>query len=121
LLGVDEDAASRIDKDLKVELRETAFQMWMACYGQDEIAETIGYSRQAVGEFMKILQDAKNSDNRENGELDENTALNNEADSREFDDDEEPGANGLGGNRSHQPYRGSVQSDKRSLWLSAWR
>jgi hypothetical protein len=36
------ESTSRIDKDLKVELRETAFEMWMGCYSQQEIAEAVG-------------------------------------------------------------------------------
>jgi hypothetical protein len=90
------EVTSRIDKDLKVELRETAFQMWMACYGQDEIAESIGFSRQAVGEFVKILQDAKNGTDAENGDLSENSTLAETLENREFDDEEEDNGNGLG-------------------------
>jgi ParB-like chromosome segregation protein Spo0J len=83
------EATSRIDKDLKAELRDTVFNMWMACYSQDEIANTVGYTRQAVGEFLNSLQDAKNGTSAENGELAENPALTFSADDREFDEDEE--------------------------------
>lgn len=50
------DATSRIDKDLKVELRETAFNLWMACYSAQEIADAIGYSKPAIIEFTNFLQ-----------------------------------------------------------------
>ena len=50
------EVTSRIDKDLKVELRQTAFDMWMACYSQQEIAEAVGYSKDSISEFVKNLQ-----------------------------------------------------------------
>ena len=94
------EVTSRIDKDLKAELRDTAFEMWLSCYGQDEIAKEIGYTQQAVGEFVKILQDTKNGTGAENGELAENQQLTNvtenEADNREFDEPEQEDSNGLG-------------------------
>ena len=87
---------SRIDKDLKAELRETAFNMWMACYSQQEIAEAVGYSREAVKEFVNFLQDGRNGTDSENANSSENPQLASEADAREFDEDEEADSNGLG-------------------------
>jgi hypothetical protein len=69
------DVTSRIDKDLKAELRQTAFDMWMACYSAQEIANEVGYSKPAVIEFTNSLQSVKdgtsaNSDlSSENGSL----------------------------------------------------
>ena len=37
------DVTSRADKDYKAELRQTAFDMWLACYTQADIAGAIGY------------------------------------------------------------------------------
>jgi len=87
---------SRIDKDLKVELRETAFNMWMACYGQKEIADQVGYSRQAVGEFLDLLQDAGNGTGAENGQPSKNPPLAKTAGGREFDEEPEEDSNSLG-------------------------
>ena len=42
-----------MDKDAKGELRERAFLMWLACHTQEEIAEAVGYSRQAIGSFLE--------------------------------------------------------------------
>jgi hypothetical protein len=80
---------SRIDKDLKVELRETAFNMWMACYSQQEIADHIGYSKQAVSEFFNLLQLSINGTDAENGQSSKNPAL-------EFDEEPEEDSNSLG-------------------------
>jgi DNA modification methylase len=52
---------SRIDKDYKAELRETAFELWMACYSNVEIAERVGYTEKSIREFIDLLH------NRENG------------------------------------------------------
>jgi len=91
------EVTSRIDKDLKVELRETAFQMWMACYSQQEIAEEIGFAQAAVAEFIKNLQVIKNGTDAENDKLSEKPALVLTADTRAFEEeDEDPDANGLG-------------------------
>ncbi len=89
------DATSRIDKDLKAELRETAFQMWMACYSQQEIANEVGYTKQAVGEFLDLLQLSKNVTGSENGQLSEKPKLAVTAD-REYDDEDDDDSNSLG-------------------------
>lgn len=90
------EATKQIDKSLKIELRETAFTMWMACYTHQEIADGIGFSRQAVGEFVETLQDAKNEPGAENGKLAENPPLT-ETNVREFEEEnEEDDANRLG-------------------------
>lgn len=85
------DATSRIDKDLKVELRETAFNMWMACHSQQEIAEEIGYAAGPVNEFLKTIQVFGNADTRENEDSSENPELANDAETREFDEEEDDG------------------------------
>lgn len=55
------EVTSRIDKDLKVELRETASQMWMACHSQEEIAEAVEVAAGTVvnweSEFIKSSTD----------------------------------------------------------------
>ena len=90
------EATSRIDKDLKVELRETAFNMWMRCYSQQEIAEAVGYGKQAVSEFLDFLQSSAFGMGAENGQLSENPELINDSENREFDDDEQDDSNSLG-------------------------
>ena len=89
------EATSRIDKDLKVELRETAFNMWMGCYSQQEIADEVGYTQKAISEFLESLQAIPNGTDAENSNLSENSALTSEAD-REFDEDEDDDSNSLG-------------------------
>jgi biotin operon repressor len=90
------EATSRIDKDLKVELRETAFNLWLACYSQEEIAEAIGYSQYAISEFIKNLQVIGNGADAENYKLAENQGLVTQTDLMEFDDDQEEDSNSLG-------------------------
>ena len=91
------DTTSRIDKDLKAELRETAFQLWMACHSQQEIAEEVGYAPGPVSEFLKSLQVFGNGIDAENEDSSENPALANEAENREFEDEDDEGdSNGLG-------------------------
>lgn len=90
------DVTSRIDKDLKVELRETAFQMWMACHSQQEIAEAVGYAEKSVREFLDSLRNRENGTDAETPVSSEIPALANEAEAREFEDDEEADTNGLG-------------------------
>lgn len=43
----------RTDKDVKAELRQKAFDLWMSCHTQDEIAEAIGYAQKTVANFLK--------------------------------------------------------------------
>jgi hypothetical protein len=81
------DATKKIDKDLKKELRETAFNMWMSCHSQQEIAEEIGYSRQAIGEFEDSLRNAINGTDAENGASSENGQLRNTLDLTQFEED----------------------------------
>ncbi len=83
------DATSRIDKDLKAELRETAFNMWMSCYSQQEIADAVGYTQTAIAGFVKNLQVIKNSAGDVFDRLSANAALTIYASEREFDEDEE--------------------------------
>jgi len=69
--------------------------MWMACYSQQEIAEAVGFGQPAINEFTKTLQLIKNGTDAENDKQSENPALANDADAREFDEDEEADSNGL--------------------------
>ncbi len=52
------DWLSRIDKDAKEERNRKIFDMWMACYTQQEIADTLGCLRPEVDHFLRNL--AKN-------------------------------------------------------------
>lgn len=64
----------------KVELRETAFNMWMGCYDNQEIADAIGFSRPAVSEFVNSIQIVENGTDAENGASSENPELANNDD-----------------------------------------
>jgi biotin operon repressor len=91
------DTTSRIDKDHKAELRETAFKMWMACATQEAIAEAVGYSRQAIGEFLEMLQNAGNTFQPVSGISSENDALTSAPLAYAFEDqDEDEDVNRLG-------------------------
>jgi hypothetical protein len=50
----------RIDKDHKADLREIAFNLWMACYSDEEIAEHVGYSRRLISEFLETIRSGEN-------------------------------------------------------------
>lgn len=65
----------RIDKDLKAELRQTAFDMWMACHSHDEIAEAVGFSKRAIGELLISIQSGKNGTDSENAQSSENPEI----------------------------------------------
>jgi len=84
---------SRIDKDLKVELRQTAFDMWLACHSQEDIAKEVGFDRTAISKFLDSLQDVKNGTDAENHDLSENASL---APDHEFDDEDDSDSNSLG-------------------------
>jgi len=90
------ETTSRIDKDLKVELRETAFNMWMGCYSQDEIAGAIGYSEKVIREFLDLLRNGENGTVAENPVLSENPELTQDNENRQFEDDEQDDSNSLG-------------------------
>jgi hypothetical protein len=70
--------------------------MWMACATQEEIAKAIGYSRQAIGEFVDLLQNAGKRTGSFSGISTENPPLIPEALPREFEGDGEgrPRTNG---------------------------
>ena len=89
------DVTSRIDKDLKVELRETAFYMWMGCYDNQAIAHEIGYSEKAIRELLVSIQDRKNGTDTENPNSSENPQLTNGGIEPEFEEGEEE-TTGLG-------------------------
>ena len=40
-------------KDVKDELRQQAFDLWLACHIQEEIAEAVGYSQRGIADFLK--------------------------------------------------------------------
>ena len=87
------DVTSRIDKDLKTELRETAFNMWMACHSQQEIADEVGYSEPAIREFLNLLRNRKNATTGENAVSSENPLL---TETQEFEGEETQDTNSLG-------------------------
>jgi hypothetical protein len=89
------EATSRIDKDLKAELRETAFNMWMGCYSLQEISDAIGYDKGAISKSLDLEQLLKNATAGENQQSSENPPLTSEPD-REFDEEDEDDSNGLG-------------------------
>ena len=73
-----------IDKQLKQELRETAYDMWMQCYSTQEIADNIGFSKSVVGEFTNLLQSSENETEFVSGQSSENDQLTESLDNREF-------------------------------------
>jgi hypothetical protein len=83
------EVTSRIDKDYKAELREIAFDMWMACFPQQEIAKEIGYSADAIGQFLKSLRDPINATGGVYRDLSKNDALANLSAFQEFNEEEE--------------------------------
>lgn len=78
-----------------VELRETAFNLWMECRTQQEIADAVGYAIGPVNEFLKSLQSFGNGTDAESETLSENPVLTSEPD-REFDDDDQDDGSSLG-------------------------
>lgn len=70
-------AFGEIDKDLKAELRETAFNMWMACYDNQEIADAIGFSRPVVSEFVNSIPSVGNGMSADSDDSSENPELTN--------------------------------------------
>lgn len=90
------NVTSRIDKDLKAELRQTAFEMWMACHSQEEIADAVGYKQKAISEFLESLQLIPNATAGEKYELSENLQLASDAAGHEFDEEEDSDSNCLG-------------------------
>lgn len=87
------DVTSRIDRDYKAELRETAFNMWLACYTQQEIGTAVGYSQDSISDFVKTIQVTTNTMAGVSRNLSENELLVSSTVPREF---EEGGANGNG-------------------------
>lgn len=79
-----------------VELKETAFNMWMACYSAQEIADEIGYSKAAVVEFTNFLQSVRNAGSFVSDRLSENFQLAELPDLQEFDGEDEEDSNSLG-------------------------
>ena len=54
------DWLSRVDKDAKEARDRRIFEMWLACYTQEEIAEAVGITQQAVA---KMAEDFTNFGN----------------------------------------------------------
>ena len=81
---------------MKVELRETAFNLWMGCYSAQEIADTIGYSKPAVIEFTNFLQSVTNGTSANSDLSSENPVLTSDGENREFDDDDQDDGSSLG-------------------------
>ena len=73
-----------------------AFNLWMGCYSQQEIADAVGYSEKAVREFLDLLRNGENGTDAENPVLSENPELANDSENRAFDDDEQDDSNSLG-------------------------
>jgi hypothetical protein len=87
---------SRIDKDYKAELRETTFDMWLSCYTNKEIADTVGYSDTVIGEFVDLLRNSAFRTNAESGVSSENKPLTKPIIPQDFTEDETEDANSLG-------------------------
>jgi hypothetical protein len=100
------DATSRIDKDYKAELRDTAFEMWLACNTQDQIAEAVGFSRPAISQFLESLQLVTNGTGAVCDQMSENGEVANPEELREFDESDEG---------DHSNSLGTYQLDKRLL------
>lgn len=63
------DWLARSDKDAKEAARREAFDLWLACRTQDEIAEAVGYSQPSVAEFLRsIIRNGKSADSDKSGE-----------------------------------------------------
>jgi len=88
-------ATPRIDTALKAELRDTAFQRWLACSSNREIAKEVGYSEAAISEFVDSLQNVRNGSRAVSDVSSENLTLTPEA-FQEFDEDPEEDTNSLG-------------------------
>lgn len=65
ILSVSEDVLktwlSRSEKDMKAAAKRDAFNLWLACQTQDEIAENVGWPVGSIARWMSgILQNGKN-------------------------------------------------------------
>ncbi len=54
------DWLSRIDKDTKPERDKRIFGLWLACWTQEEIAESVGTSKRDVSEVCSKMADLPN-------------------------------------------------------------
>jgi hypothetical protein len=99
------ETTARIDKDYKAELRETAFNLWLSCATQPEIAEAIGYSEAVISEFVNSLQIFTNATGGVYEESAEKEPIVLDGIMREFEDEKEEDSNSLG----------TYQLDKRFL------
>ena len=79
-----------------VELRETAFNLWMECRTQQEIADAVGFAQQSVADFLKNLQLTGNGTDAEIGNVAENPVLTSDSENREFDEDDQDDGSSLG-------------------------
>ena len=55
------DWLSRIDKDLKAERDKRIFDLWLACWTQEQIAEEVGAPRQIVQEILPKMAELPKS------------------------------------------------------------
>lgn len=51
-----QDWTSRTDRNLKAELRQRAFNLWMSFHTQDQIADEIGYSAAAIRKLLDTFR-----------------------------------------------------------------
>ncbi len=99
LLSVDDstirDWTSRTDKEVKAELRQKAFDLWLSCHTQAEIAEAIGYSRPHVAEFLKNSGFVGNGEDRVSDKADD-FAAHASGDTADGSGDDSDESSGLG-------------------------
>jgi len=50
---------SQIDADLKTKRKQKAFEMWLACHTQDEIAEALEIPQKTIDDWLKELADSE--------------------------------------------------------------
>jgi hypothetical protein len=108
-----QEVTSRIDRDYKAELRETAFNMWLACYTQEDIAEAIGYSQKAISEFVISFQDTIKRAGAFSSNVGENTPLTPVAIPYHFE--EETNGNGNGHTNGNGNSLGTYHLEARHL------
>jgi len=56
---------SRCEKDMKDSAKRDAFDLWLSCHTQDEIAERVGWPRQSITDWLKGI--AEKPENGESG------------------------------------------------------
>jgi len=56
------DWLSRIDKDEKVARNKRIFDLWLACYTQEEIAEIVGWPRRTITRWLSFGQNPESEE-----------------------------------------------------------